>query len=446
MAPPSFSRFRGHAERHWPLLTALVFFAIYFAVGSLWLNRGLFFCQNTLFHTDVERVTNDMTLWDADHFRATVHPIFPLMLLPFGSFGAKYVQPELACLVLVALAGAGSIAFAAGFLRRLVSDREAFALTLLYAASAANVFMFSIIDTYAFAGLGIAATLYTCRANSALGWKLLTGVFSFGTIFTNLAHVGAAAFFGTRGGFWIRAARGTLLAIACLCLVLGLAYVQSSVMKSGMFFSVKAVGFEPKHYLFPFTGFDSVLMRAYQLVVTFFQHTFVAPTPRFWRMEWFRVDWVSFMNPKTGSLQPYPVLAMPVVAFTSGLLVWATFVNLARNKPQPETWGVILVVGFHALLMLVYGDELFVYTGLWVLHLWAWIALAMASAKRSGHATPGWRILAALAACMLVNNVAEARSIAKHFDGALPCASTDRQCAGKFYRIPQPGKRVRRYY
>jgi len=419
-------------RRHWPLLLGGAFLVVYAAVGWAFLQRGLFSCQNLLFDADVVRVTDDMTRWSAKHWRSSVHPIFPLMLLPLGAPAAHVMPAELVALALVVVAGASTVTLAGATLRTLVPELEAALLTVLYASSASSLFMFSIIDSFAFSALGIAATLYAIRTRSSAARALPCAILSFGAVITNLVHVLLAPLLASRGGLRERARESVLLGCWTVGVTAVLAAVQWMIVPNTPHFMLPTWLTTERRYAPNVSTAGSMLSRLDEVLVGFFGHAFAAPEPAFVRRAGFGLDWVSFADRQgpSGYTQASGLLALLI----AGLLAWASYVNLSRGASRTETLAVGGAIGFHLTLMLAYGSEPMLYSPLWMLSLVLWVGLALARVSEAGRRSPPRWLLGVVALWLLSSNATVVARIAHHYDAATSCAWHDRACILAVFR------------
>lgn len=399
---------------------------IYGLLGLAWLERGLLSCQNVLFDADVARVTDDVTSWAVRHWRTSTHPIFPLLMLPLGVTGSSVAAPSLVALALVVLSGALTVSLSGTLLRRLLSEPDAALLTVLYAASASSLFMFSIVDTFALAAAAIAAAL--CLADSRPWAHRLSAVAAMGVMLTNVVHVAGSH-------FWVAPCRARPTAggavrfgVQCTAAVASLAALQWAVVPNTRHFLLPAWILKERRYLAPIGSATDALSRLTDTLIGFVGHALLAPEPRYLQRSGYAIERVTFVGAAHST-------AGGLLAVTAALLLaWATGVNASRGWSCPRTRATAAALGFHLVLMLLYGSEPLLYSPLWTLSLVLWLALALRRPDQERLRRPPRWLLGAFAAGTLLSNSVVAHAIVRHYDGAVPCDWRDRECIRAFYR------------
>ena len=208
---------RPRVEWRWGLgLTlACLAFAVYLALG-LWIASGtLYQHYNALFDLDSPRFVllfaDDASAWDEGTHNVEYrikHPFLLALRLPGLALVALGLAPGTAVVLMLALAGALTVACAWAFLRLAgVGLVESVLLTLFFAGSCAQLYFASIVESYGLAALTLAfvhlATLMRWRGlwGHARG-RFVSALVTFGVTSTNVAQAGLAEI-----AVWLRRVR-----------------------------------------------------------------------------------------------------------------------------------------------------------------------------------------------------------------------------------------------
>jgi hypothetical protein len=73
----------------------LAFFSLYFSFSLLLAQTGSFSNYSIFFEIDTPRVIGDMTIFDANHYRTKVHPLFVLLINPIGTLLTHILKSQL---------------------------------------------------------------------------------------------------------------------------------------------------------------------------------------------------------------------------------------------------------------------------------------------------------------------------------------------------------------
>jgi hypothetical protein len=185
-------------------LTALAF-AVYLGAGS-WIARGdLYQHYNALFDLDCPRFVllfaDDVSHWDTGTYATDYrmkHPFLLALRLPGLVLTGLGLEPVTAVVLMLALAGALTVACAWAFLRAAeVGLVESVLLALFFAGSCAQLFYASIIESYGFAALTLAFVHLAALMRSRGLWcqprgRFLAALATFGVTSTNVAQAGLA--------------------------------------------------------------------------------------------------------------------------------------------------------------------------------------------------------------------------------------------------------------
>ena len=197
------------------------------------------------FGADVPRVIGDMTDPLANHWRTTVHPIFPLIFLPVGGLLAKLASSQgIAAQILISLSAAitGILLFAT--MQNLgVKPIDSWLLIGAFASSSAFIFWWSIPETFPIGSLTMLIPLFLLsrEERSLKVWTLaLAGSLAITT--TNFSAGIAAALFSKQ--------RQKIFKISffALLLILVLSFLQKSYLPSANYFFDRSVAGE-RHFV-----------------------------------------------------------------------------------------------------------------------------------------------------------------------------------------------------
>jgi hypothetical protein len=145
------------------------------------------------FNNDTTRTFDDMAVYEADHYRSNLHPLFVVLVLPvvYALKTVLLVEPITAVRIVIAVVA--SLWFSLLFiLLRLIGCRQfdAILFSILAASSAAAMFWFVIPETYPFGslsmllGLVLVALATKYRKPSQL-WYVLVSALTLGFTVTN---------------------------------------------------------------------------------------------------------------------------------------------------------------------------------------------------------------------------------------------------------------------
>jgi hypothetical protein len=377
----------------------------YAAVGLSLAEGALMEKDDLVFQADIPRVVTELTRTAGRHYRTKVHPAFVLLLNPPGrALRVLLGRPRLAAIVLTALAGGVAVAGMRELLLGAgLSPLLASLWALVLATSSAQIFFASIPETFAYS----AASLVVLFALHAAGaprrvLSVAAGVVAFGMVVTNVVAVGLVELARPREG-WRRLSGAAATVLAVIAIAAGLAAVQKRLYPDSIpFYSRGSLSEEPAYVQVPagaaFAG------RAAGVAAHLFLFNLAAPEVLVSKAD-ARFPVTTFAPAAPGSLR----LAGGVHA-----VLWLGLLALAGSRMARGTGGrspllapLALWTLFNAALHLVYGEDLFLYTGQWTFAVLALAALAIGPHRRLPIA------LAALIAAQLVANSAFVADLAR---------------------------------
>jgi len=305
------------------------------------------------FEADVDRVYDDMTDRGANHYRTTVHPLFPLLTYPVvHAIHKRFQVDDIRAVRAVIAATAGIWLAAFYFLLRLLRCRplDATLFTLVAAATSAALFWTAIPETYEFGSLTIlvvliAAAIAERRAAIPTWVDVAASAASMSILVTDFMVSLASLISRYRPRRVIQIAGNALIVVVLLW---GL---QKYFFPSAHFF----IGEHDKG--------APPSSRATALVVMLL-HSFVAPEawsgpnelPGQWPM-------LSFQHAGLGSLHFLKLTALMCWVCLLGFAAWSV-----ACLPQHPRFRIMLALSIAGQIMLhlAYGSETFLYALDWM--------------------------------------------------------------------------------
>jgi len=305
------------------------------------------------FEADVVRVYDDMTDRGANHYRTTVHPLFPLLTYPVvHAIHKRFHADDIRAVRAVIAATAGIWLAAFYFLLRLLRCRQldATLFTLVAAATSAALFWTAIPETYEFGSLTILVVLIAAaiaeRRTALPAWvETAASAASMSILVTDFLV--SLASLSSR----YRARQVVQIACNALIVVVLLWGLQKYFFPSAHFF----IGEHDKG--------APPSSRATALVVMLL-HSFVAPEtwsgpnelPGQWPM-------LSFQHAGLGSLHFLKLTALVCWVCLLGFAAWS--MAYLPQYPRFRTTLALSIAG-QVVLHLAYGNETFLYALDWM--------------------------------------------------------------------------------
>lgn len=144
------------------------------------------------FNNDTTRTFDDMAVFDVDHYRMNLHPLFVILTMPLVYVVKSLFFVNSVIAVKIVLAGVTCLWFGSLFvLFRVLSIRrgDAVLFTVLAGSSAAAIFWFVIPETYPFGSytmlLGLLLAAVAEYRPVASGWYVAVGLLTLGVTVTN---------------------------------------------------------------------------------------------------------------------------------------------------------------------------------------------------------------------------------------------------------------------
>lgn len=313
---------------------------------------------DTWFNNDTTRAFDDMAVYQVDHYRTNLHPLFVMLTMPFVYALRSLFSLDAVTAVRIVLAANTSIWFGVLFITlRLIGCRrfDATLISILAAVSAASVFWFTMPETYPFGSttLLLVPFLVALAEYQKLSplWYVLVGVLTLGITITNWM----AAIFAAFVKFRLKPA--ALITIASFIIVSALVLVQKAIFPafnagflrlwSNASSEAGSTGVLKSEFGGPMTSikcviFDTIVMPAIGLVKD--THGFAA-----WPS--MTVQWSS---PGSGSTWGAIAVILWIAVFSLG--IWGLF-----SIRQQRAFRIVLGLSLLGQIVLeaVYGDERF---------------------------------------------------------------------------------------
>ncbi len=369
----------------------LGFLSLYSAVGvAFHRNAPMAFAYlDQLFDADVPSRIIDITRFAGPHHRTQYHPLFVLFLNPGGvllkgvlrALGAEQAG-RLAAILLCAAAGALGVVAFFRLLRKNGHDAAmAAAWSVVFGLSASQVFFSVFPESWVFSTL---ALLLLFGATGRPAARAAAGVLAFGMAVTNIVAVVLAR----RSA--LRAHAGYVLVVLAAAGALSL--VQTALYAgTAPFWRVSALGRDDRlSFVWPHHPRD-IVARVSELVPHFLEWNLAAPRTAI-HVDQSRTV-VDFPRAAEAAFRP----AGLVHAVLWGALVVAAIARGARPRSvrRPLVRALGLWTLALALLHLVFGTSLFLYSGQWTFAVLVLVAQSLDPAA-------GGRLRGALLAALVV--------------------------------------------
>lgn len=374
------------------LLFTLLFTLAYAALATTFVTRAprLFDHLDQVFDADLGLWTIYLTHLDGPFFHNPVHPLIPLLLLPWGAALRELLRwcgvemaGRLAAGLLCAVAGGATVGAFRLLLERLgVGAARGLAFTLVFALSATQVVFSSVPESYAFSALTLVLVFWTAASpRRSAAARLAAGVFSFGVTTTNLVAVALAHLDWRRDG---RRAPGVALRSLGLVLLVAAAL---AVLQQALF-----PGARPFFFRGPLSGaYASSLLRPSSPRELAERTARVATHLVFVGLVAPRVTVDEVNRPRVSidfGSSPIPALrpAGAAHAVLWGALVTTALWGLRRGGKEKRGVSIALLgwLAFVGTLHLFFGLSLFLYSGHWVFAVVALTAAGLEASAAGG--------------------------------------------------------------
>lgn len=309
------------------------------------------------FDADIARVAENMVTTTGEHARTSVHPLFSILVYPFGKLLTVLgVDPLAAAKALVVLVMGANAALFSLTTRLLGLPRSVGVLfTLLFMTTASFLFWSAVVETYPFSCFAVMMSLFMMlRVKTAhWGWWLLVNVLTLGFLVTN--WIFALIAMAVR----LKLKPFVAIAVTSFSLVVVLSVIQNATFeKAALFFNPETLVREAHHtqpgmesrgvleegwrpasnlrniYVTTVVGMPVYVKHAYRRLVTTNQHS-------------------GFPD---GEVSPVIAVVAWVVLFGMGL--WGA---LSRKDIRLPLIGAALMLLMQSALHTIYGPVTFLY-------------------------------------------------------------------------------------
>lgn len=400
------------------LLFTLLFTLAYAALATTFFSRAprIFDYLDQVFDADLGLWTIYLTHLKGPFFHNPVHPLIPLLLLPWGAALRELLRwcgvemaGRLAAGLLCAVAGGATVGAFRLLLEGLgVGAARARAFTLVFALSATQVVFSSLPESYAFSALTLVIVFWTATPpRRSLAARLSAGVVSFGVTTTNLVAVALAHLDWRRDG-----QRAPRMALRSTGLVF-LAAAAVAVLQQALF-----PGARPFFLTGPLRGgYASSLVHFHSTRDLAERAATVATHVVFVGLAAPRVTVDEVSRPRVSidfERSPIPALrpAGAAHAVLWGVLVATAGWGLRRGGNEKSGVSIALLgwLAFVGALHLFFGASLFLYSGHWVFALVALTAVGLEAAAAGG--VRGRVVDAVVVLCLVLQSAANASFVA----------------------------------
>lgn len=126
----------------------LLFSLFYFCIGFYY--REFFETNNIFFGADVSRIIDDLTIFDGNHYRTKVHPLFVILFNPFGVFINYFIKNKiLTSIFMTSLCASGVIFILFKYIKELAIELRII-FVMFYSFSMTTLIFSSIPETFIF--------------------------------------------------------------------------------------------------------------------------------------------------------------------------------------------------------------------------------------------------------------------------------------------------------
>lgn len=387
----------------WLLTVASVLALWYGWLGYRAAQWPIYYENELLFRADTAEVADELCFRDSPaNKEAFVHPIFTIFAKPIGAFlysltGSTVVTSRL----VIGGFGLGAALFLWLFVRALgAGPATASAWTFLYALAATPSLFSSIPERYAFGSFSQAALIWGVWARRHSNLALVgTGVMSGGSALTNLAPWALFWLFSRVGDRpireWplgiLRMAGWSLLVIA---LLVAFHFAGSLIWPDTLATRNHEMMLAKGQFFLKTTSWEVLYSRALLVLRHLVLYPVAPPEPALVVQPGGEAVFTYTITPAAKYKWPGLLAACAWIFFlAASLLRWP----LAAPCRRALGLASALVLLFHLLLHLVYGDDFFLYTSHWHPVLIAWAALSIIPNTRPLDRWMPW-IMAAVAA------------------------------------------------
>jgi hypothetical protein len=328
----------------WTFYLAGLFPSEVYSVADIW------------FGADQSRVLPTVITHASDHYRTKVHPIFSLLMLPFGSaFTSLGLASLTAAKLLLAVCASASVGLLHITVRQLGLGRfDSLLICLVYMASASFIFWSGLMETFPVAALSVAAMVCIAAINPAgmFAWFLgSAGTLAITT--TNWSLGVVAAYFHLSQPRFLQVTIGALMAVMML------AGVQKLLLPTAiLFYSPSVIHMESVNLHVPHT-LRGLVQQIVARGANFWLHTGVSPKPRLYKSGITPEEKATITSSGLRTVSSLSLVALG--SWTS--LLGLGMIGAAYNKTQiPLTPTLASFLAIQMCLHMFFGDAPFLYS------------------------------------------------------------------------------------
>jgi len=339
-------------------------FVIYLLVGLQFSTTSAFQYFDVLFELDTPRVVEDMAVFDGDHHRTAVHPIYVILVNPLGTvLTYLFKSPYTSAVIINALLGALGVTLGFFLFWTYSLDKTNALLLSLFFALTASQFILSVVpETSSFAIVSLILTyllfLHGLMTRQVLfRWWILAGLLTLGITITNFVQCVICFFIlnwmlseKKESLFHPIRSRVVHLGLNVAGVAVVLATIQKIIYPSASLFFNPFAFREDKGYINLQMIFEQPLTVITQELKSFFIVDFIPPVPDAFFIPSIDTSAVTF------SLSwDYPWIGWAAIALWLFLLIFSVS-RIFRDKAlQPFFFGLALCLLFNLGLHSIYG-------------------------------------------------------------------------------------------
>lgn len=359
------------------IILFILFYSIYFSIGILLSTTSAFKEYDILFEADTPRAIEDLAVFSGNHDRTAVHPIYVLLVNPFGSLLNILVKSHVVTAVGInSFFGAFGVVLAFVFFW-LFSEKfiNPLLLTSVFGLSMSQIFFSVAPDTYSLAVCSLIVTyilflISLKRRRLYLPIWVLAGIFTIGVNTTNFIQT-LICFIVTvsvlskdeRKNVSILSSLLTLIIIVVLSTSF-LSLIQKAIYPSSILFFVPWA-YQPEIAYTSLKVLSQPFPILIQLMKHFFLVNFIAPFPDVFTMSDRLAPAITYSSSWDYSFIGWVCVAIWLILLFRGLLKSLFY------KQEKKTFfiGISLCLIFNLIFHSIYGKgsqgqtELFLYTG-----------------------------------------------------------------------------------
>jgi len=381
-------------QRNLPgLILFLLFLGGYFIIASIF-NRHDVNTNNIYFGADSWSWLQLMALENSENVGPrAVHPLAPIIFRPLVTLLSLITNGDRfhANLILIALAGSGSVFFTWKIVNLISNDQEyAILFASLLGLSASNLIFASTVESYIFSTFSLLLFIWLLIAKHHDYHLIVTGVAILGITITNLVQ-SAITFLVIRRNFKLT------IAIFVVIILIGMGFnlISHNLYDVGLFFHPQELSSE-KRFVKGISPEHAVLMAE-----DIFIYNIASPQPYLsFRKEMPRFNFLG------GTIREYIWFGWPALILwiiTLGISFYSFFKNIrVPSSYKNLSISMLFCLIFNFMMHIWYGTEPFLYSANWTYSLIIFSAITLEQLNKHAHIK---MVLFALVTSIFVNNL-----------------------------------------